>query len=154
MKKYLIDILLIIIWMGVIFSFSNQTGESSGSLSSTLIIKVANIISKEEITPAKEEELISKYSFIVRKGAHFSIYFILALLSFNLARKIYSISPKTFIYTIIFAFIYACTDELHQAFISGRACSFIDALIDSLGAICATTLLTIIGNIKNKGMTK
>ena len=154
MQKYLVNIILIIIWMFVIFSFSGQNGESSGSFSNTIIIKIANIISKEEITPLKEEELIKKYSFIVRKSGHFGLYFILAFLVFLLVNKIYNITPKTFIYTVIFCFVYACSDELHQSFISGRACSFMDVIIDTFGSLVSTTILYIFGYFKNRSMIK
>ena len=47
--------------------------------------------------------------------------------------------------SLIFSFLYACTDELHQIFVPGRSAQFRDVLIDTLGASFGTliTYLTI-----------
>ena len=47
--------------------------------------------------------------------------------------------------SILFSFLYACTDELHQIFVPGRSAQFRDVLIDTLGASfgIAITYLTI-----------
>lgn len=47
--------------------------------------------------------------------------------------------------SILFSFLYACTDELHQIFVPGRSAQFRDILIDTLGASfgIAITYLTI-----------
>lgn len=154
MKKYIINILLIVIWMFVIFSFSNQNGETSKGASDTIIIKVAEVITKEKLTEEKEEKLTTKYKFIVRKTAHVTEYFILGILVFFLFNKMYGIGPKTFIYTIIFCFIYASTDEIHQYFISDRSARFTDVLIDTFGGFLATSILTWYYWLKNKKLMK
>ena len=54
--------------------------------------------------------------------------------------------------SILFSFLYACTDELHQIFVPGRSAQFRDVLIDTLGASfgIAITYLTIKFFAKNK----
>lgn len=42
--------------------------------------------------------------------------------------------------SIIFSFLYACTDELHQIFVPGRSAQFRDILIDTLGASFGATI--------------
>ena len=45
--------------------------------------------------------------------------------------------------SLLFSFLYAGSDEIHQFFVGGRSASFKDVLIDSTGA-CIGILLTII----------
>ena len=42
--------------------------------------------------------------------------------------------------SIIFSFLYACTDEIHQIFVPGRSAQFRDVLIDTLGASFGATI--------------
>ena len=58
--------------------------------------------------------------------------------------------------SILFSFLYACTDELHQIFVPGRSAQFRDVLIDTLGASfgIAITYLTIKLFAKVKARTR
>lgn len=143
MKKYIFNILLIIIWMFIIFSFSSQNGEQSQTTSDNFIIKILSTITTKEISLKDKAKITKTYSKIIRKIAHFTAYFILAILVYRLNYKIYGLFPKTLLYTIIFCFIYACSDEIHQSFICGRSCEFLDVIIDSGGAFISTLIMSI-----------
>ena len=145
MKKFLLilNIILLITWMGVIFSFSNDNGSESSSKSERLLIKIVETFKQEELTSSEKEKLINKYGLLIRKMAHMFSYFILSILAYLLLRQIYDIKPITIIYTLIFCFIYACTDEIHQAFIPDRGPSFIDVLIDTCGSLLFLIFPTI-----------
>ena len=150
MKK--IKLILIIIWMIVIFMFSNQPSDESSNLSNNFInntiVKVYEL-THGEISIEKREEILNKYSYPVRKLAHFTVYFILGLLSiiyFN------DINKKYIIYTILLCFVYACSDEFHQYFVPGRYCTFIDVLIDTFGGIFSIIFSRIFIYKKNKNM--
>ena len=58
--------------------------------------------------------------------------------------------------SILFSFLYACTDELHQIFVPGRSAQFRDILIDTLGASFGATItyLTIKFFAKIKARTR
>lgn len=129
-----IKLILIIIWMIVIFMFSNQPAEKSGKLSDSFIdntiVKVYEIFNGN-INEKQKLEIIEKYSYPVRKIAHFTIYFILGILCFIFFKDF---SKHYVIYSILVCFLYACSDEFHQYFIDGRYASFFDVLVDTLGA--------------------
>ena len=137
--------LLVLIWMIVIFSFSNQPAEESTKLSdgfiNNTIIKVYEIFNGEA-NIEKQEELISKFSYPIRKMAHFTIYFILGILVFIFLNQ-YIENKTIIIFSLLICFIYACTDEFHQYFVVGRYCSFFDVLIDSTGSLIAILLSSI-----------
>ena len=73
-------------------------------------------------------------TFLVRKAAHISAYFILGILLFNLLKE-YGLGVKKMVFiSIAIAMLYACTDEVHQVFVSGRSGQVRDVLIDTAGA--------------------
>jgi VanZ family protein len=53
------------------------------------------------------------------------------------------------LYAIMFVFLYACSDEIHQHFVDGRVAAFKDVLIDTAGGICSCLIVSIMDRIKN-----
>jgi hypothetical protein len=133
-------IILLILWMGVIFSFSNQTGTSSSSLSTTVLTKIAVTIDKD-MTEKEIDEFVDKYSFIIRKIAHLSVYFILGILAYINLREYMKVTPALVIYSIIFCFVYASTDEIHQLLVNGRSGNICDVILDTCGATLSIIML-------------
>ena len=65
--------------------------------------------------------------FLILKSFHLIEYaFLACLLSLAIFKKKW---------VIIFAFLYAISDEIHQYFIPGRTCRFRDTLIDLTGIL-------------------
>lgn len=148
--KNILNIILIIIWLFIIFSFSAEDATKSEHRSDEVIINAVETITREEIPENQRQKIIDEYIVIVRKSAHFFLYFILAIIVFILYKRIFGLNSKSFIYTIIFCFIYACSDEIHQLFINGRTACIFDVFVDTTGAILSTTLLTIFSLLLKK----
>ena len=123
MKKY-INLILLLIWLIFIFVMSHFDADTSSSQSGSIVEVIANIFNIKYI------EILS---LIIRKIAHITEYFILGILTIN-CLKDYKIK-NLYISSILFCIIYACSDEFHQLFISGRSGTIIDVLIDSIGII-------------------
>lgn len=67
---------------------------------------------------------------------HFAIFF---FLGFFLGVALIKGKKKNFIFlAIIILIFYALSDEFHQLFVPGRACSFSDFLVDSAGILLAS----------------
>ena len=131
-----IKIILLILWMMIIFAFSNQKAIDSSNLSNGLIDRTVVKVYKVfygDISKEKEEVIIEKYSYPIRKLAHYSLYFILGILSF-LVIVDYKNNKKLILYSMLICFLYACTDEFHQLFVYGRSAEIKDVLIDSFGS--------------------
>lgn len=127
-------------WMLVIFLFSAQTGEQS-SESSGLIEQLLSLF------PFIPHQIFGiDLQLIIRKGAHFTEYLILYVLTFIVFID-YQTFKKSLVYAIIFVFLYACTDEIHQAFVPGRACAFTDVMIDTAGGLLALFFIMITNEI-------
>ena len=125
---------LLVIWLIIIFMFSNQTADKSTGVSDKFVSSITNILNIKN----KDEEI----SIIVRKTAHFMEYFILGILLF-LNLRLYNLDNKLII-GIIFCFIYAVSDEVHQIFIDGRTPKLLDIFIDTLGASLSLFILSLI----------
>ena len=131
MKKIIIKILLVILWMGVIFCFSNQVSDDSTKLSDGFI---KNTICKF----SKDCNKTIEVSFTpVRKCAHFLVYLILGILVMNC----FNIDKKYIIYSLVICFLYSITDEVHQLFVPGRSGEVLDVLIDTFGSFIGISCL-------------
>lgn len=140
-----VKICFLVLWMALIFAFSNQKDIESSNVSDGFIdrtvVKIYKIFN-ENITKEKENEIIEKYTYPIRKLAHYTLYFILGILSF-LVVKDYSINKKLIIYSLLICFLYACSDEFHQLFIIGRSARVLDVLIDTFGSYCSISIFYI-----------
>ena len=143
MKKT-ISMILLILWMIIIFSFSSADANKSTGTSDkviTTMIEIKDRITDQE-TPINEKEIIVRNSsFYVRKIAHITEYLILGFLMFNVLKQ-YNIT--NIYYAIILCILYSCTDEFHQLFINGRSGSIRDVLIDTIGILFGTYLYKIL----------
>lgn len=153
-KRQYFKLYFIILWMFIIFNFSAQNSDKSLNTSNEIIINTAEIIQQEKLTETEKTNIIEKYLVIVRKSAHFFIYFILGILVVTFLKDFYGLSPTTLIFTIIFCFIYACSDEIHQLFINGRSCQFTDVLIDTSGSFLSSSITLLILSLSNKKLLK
>lgn len=110
-KIKIIKAILIVIWMMVIFNFSNQGGNKSSSTSSKVTRVIINVIVKDKEAPDKQtEERIEK---VVRKGAHYTIYTIGGLLIMNYAYSMEKTKKQKILGSLLLGAFYAGTDELH-----------------------------------------
>lgn len=133
--KKILSIIFLIFWCFLIFYFSNQPGSVSDVSSGVFV----NIIKK--IIPGNYHTI----TFIVRKIAHVSIYFILYLLTFNCFKR-FNVSK----YSFYFCLLYAISDEIHQLFIVNRSCELRDILIDTMGITLAYLITKKIRKNKEK----
>ena len=147
----LIPVLLI---MGLIFGFSSQNGEESGSLSAAVARFLVQLFAPdfETWTAMQQEEICGAVRLVVRKGAHFTEYFLLGLFLLlhidAVGRKVSVRLPWLIAWGIGTA--YAITDELHQGLVAGRNPAVPDVLIDSAGVIAGALVMLLLLKRKSK----
>lgn len=120
--------------MGLIFSFSNDTGVESTKKSDGFIIKVVENVLRKDLSSVEKEKWINCLVVPVRKGAHIGVYFVLGILICSFISEFMIVNYKTIILAIIITFLYACSDEVHQLMIAGRSGQISDVIIDTIGA--------------------
>jgi VanZ family protein len=129
MQKFVILASVILVLLIFLFSACDAT---LSSMQSDIIVNYIN-------------NFISVNSFLVRKLAHFFLFFLLEMLVYFSIRSIK--------YSFIFVSLYAILDELHQYFVPGRSCELRDMIIDISGCILAIILITL-GRYFNDKRTK
>ena len=140
-KRMIINWILLIAWMLLIFLMSNQPAHISNQQSNSFI----NMLAFFGID--LNSKLGSLASFVVRKTAHFTEYFILYCFSIAVCRYYVDIKKAT-IYCLFIVLGYAISDEIHQYFIPGREMAIRDIAIDFSGGILGFIVNWIIYKIK------
>lgn len=161
-----IMLLLIIAWMVLIYYFSSMKSDESDKTSSETVatiidnsLKITNKIGATHANSSYSDILAASKVInpLIRKVAHFSEYFILAVLviiflNYVIENKKYII---VFLISLVICALYAASDEFHQVFISGRSAQIIDVCIDTFGSLIGLLLYStyywayMIGKKKN-----
>ena len=144
MKKNIIRVILLILLLGtfyIIFGFSGQDGEESSGLSR----KVTEFITDNIFQLSNESKIqyINQLEYIIRKLAHFSIYTIVGILLMGFVSTYEMEKIKKIYISIVMGITYAISDEIHQAFIPGRAAKLTDVIIDTMGVFLGIVILLI-----------
>ncbi|MFA6184424.1 MAG: VanZ family protein [Parcubacteria group bacterium] len=123
-----INLLLVVIWMGVIFYFSSLQGDGV------------------KYNPPL-------WFFIERKGAHIGEYFILVLFLIKFFIKRYSNLKDIFVISALVALLYAFTDEIHQLFVFGREGKITDVGFDFIGISLGIVIAWLFFKIKKRKLS-
>lgn len=116
--KKVISIILVLIWMISIFSFSNQQGESSSSTSKKVSKIIVNIIDiKNEYKEEQKQQIVSNIESYIRKIAHFSLYALGGVLLMNAVRLFLLRENIQILTSSGMGILYAMIDEIHQLLI-------------------------------------
>jgi len=120
--------LWVLLWMGVIFWFSSQTGETSGKNNAFILQLMSKLgWNMQQLFPGMN------VNFIIRKIAHVTEYFILALLMARALDNGSRTRKRVLLLAGLYSVLYAASDEFHQVFVPERGPAVRDVLIDSIG---------------------
>ena len=135
-KKTVLWILVVLTCL-MIFNFSATKGSDSNKQSEAVTEKVEEIVT---VVTHKEpsETTVKNIHIFVRKQGHFVEFALLGLLVFLLSGCYDFSVKKSIMFTLLFVFFYACTDEIHQLFVQGRQGRVGDVFIDFAGGILGT----------------
>ncbi len=137
-----------IVMMCLIFTFSSQNADESSKLSYEVGVKVltyANDTFDQGWSSRYIEYLSKTGQHYIRKTAHFTEYFLLAV-SVAFPLYVYGIRGLWLVFSAgIFCVGFACLDEYHQSFVSGRTPQKKDVIIDSMGVLFGIIVTRIVG---------
>lgn len=141
MTKRIIFGVLSLIIMAAIFFMSAQSGgisaNISGDVTDAILARSDDYIALDNEQKSEVQESVGH---ILRKIAHACEYFALSaslcLFLFTFKGHVGALSSLA----ALIAFVYACSDELHQTFVPGRSGELADVLIDLAGACLAALL--------------
>lgn len=144
MAKIIWPVLAVLVAVGIFIS-SSMSGDVSGGAS----MAIANFMRR--FAPLADETIYT-LNFIVRKAAHFAVFFALAFcvahsLKFHIRFKH---SLKILLVTAwAIAALYGVIDEVHQNFVPGRVMAPLDMAINAAGAFFGAALVVLW--VKNRG---
>lgn len=150
--KIVVKYIILILWMMLIFWFSNQSGNISCEMSDGIIFSVVKLIENVLNISLENEKTITIFAFLIRKVAHFFLYFVLGILWMILLKEYRVSLGKQVIYSLLFCLIYSCSDEIHQLFIPGRSGNLIDTMIDITGSLCSILPIYLFKKYNNKAV--
>ncbi len=138
----------IVLWFALIFIASSDT--QSSQRSSRIIGPLLRWL-----FPEMAEETIGLVVLFVRKCAHLTVFGVLALLFWRAFRKPVRGDTRPWSWSearnsLIGVFVYAITDEVHQAFVPARQGSALDVVIDALGGAAALLALWAYGRWRKR----
>lgn len=145
-------ILLLALYI-LIFGFSAQDAETSGSLSQMIsqkCVEFFNNLSGGHWTEDFMRNLSEYFEHPLRKLAHFSEYACMGILLYVLWSQWIRRGRRLYLLIILWVFCSAATDEFHQLFVPGRYGSFADVLLDTCGGAFAMLLCAGIVKLRER----
>lgn len=152
-KKILITVsaaILLLALYVVIFGFSAQDAEQSGSLSmriSESAMEFLNSLVGGRWSRQFVEELAVYFEHPMRKLAHFGEYMCMGVLVFLIWSQWMKRGKRLYLLTVIWVFVSGALDEFHQLFVPGRWGSFADVCLDTCGGAFGLLLCVIVGKL-------
>lgn len=129
--------------MVLIFCFSMENSSESAYRSGgvTEFLLKTFVRDFQDMSVSEKKSLLREAEHIIRKLAHFSVYTVLGFFASSAIgrRKLFSTGS---LIIAGFGFLYACSDEFHQYFVSGRSCQFKDVMIDTCG-VCTGIIISV-----------
>jgi VanZ family protein len=128
------------LFLWVLLIFIASTGLMSASNTDSILKPVLHWL-----FPHASEATVNFIHLILRKGAHFTEYAILALLAARAFSTSSHESLRThwFLVSLLLVVTYALSDEFHQSFVGSRTPSIYDCFIDSWGGLTALMLVAL-----------
>lgn len=137
MKRNILSLTLVILWMSLIFYLSHQPAVKSNGLSKGITEKIIEVVEKG--TPNVDVNIRS-FNHILRKNAHFFAYLVLGIVVANALKSCGVSGYRAIGFTLLVCVLYAISDEIHQLFIPGRSGEVKDVIIDSAGSLAGIAL--------------
>ena len=119
----------LIVWAVLIFIGSSNL--LSSSQTSAFLKPLRSLF------PGASDSTLATIHFLIRKTAHLTEYFILALLAARAFRTSSKelLRTRWFLVSLLLVVAYALCDEFRQSFAATRSASIYDSMIDSVGGL-------------------
>ncbi|MCL2170269.1 MAG: VanZ family protein [Defluviitaleaceae bacterium] len=130
---YVWTFLTVLVTVGIFIS-SSMEGDVSGAASMGFVEHIRSLLGG--LYWLSDDTL----HFLVRKGAHFAVFFSLAFCLVGVMKHLSEKKALIFWHSFGVASLYGAFDEVHQIFVEGRAFMFMDIGINAAGALFGAAL--------------
>ena len=128
--------------MGMIFFMSAKDANESGSMSKWLVnTSFGRMLIRllPRLTDRGDEIDLRKYAHM----AEFALLAVPSVLFFRELLLEKRVPIRASFCSLLFCFLYACSDEYHQTFVPGRAGAMIDVAVDMAGVLFGLALVLL-----------
>lgn len=122
--------------MTAIFLFSAQTSGTSNTLSRGVLDKILDLFGLQFTA-----DMMESLNLILRKIAHFSLYFLLGISTSGIFLTLPIKYRKVFLFSLLVCILFAFSDEFHQHLSGTRNGNMLDVLLDSFGSVCGSFVM-------------
>lgn len=146
----LISAVLLSLLYIVIFSFSAQDGDQSGSLSRVITEKCVELVNNlmgKHWTERMMADFAAYFEHPLRKLAHFSEYACMGVLVYTMLCPWVKRGKKLYLFPVLWVLLSASADEFHQFFVPGRYGCFADVCLDTVGGACGVLFCILVSHI-------
>lgn len=148
-RQYVYGVLTLLVMLFIFLMSAADSDTSSAWSHSFLGTILARMI--EWFRPARFGLSVE---YVIRKLAHLFEFFCLGVTSSLYIGEVLLGRRRRLLLAgaaaLLWSFLYACTDEWHQTFVSGRAGRFSDVLIDSSGALLGVLMIGLLARMLGK----
>ncbi len=139
-----INLILVVLWVGVIMHFSGENADISGGRSARLLVGLVNTVAPSaNVTMDNYKSMNALFNAekVIRKLAHMIEYSVLSILIWSVCFGFRKMPRKyAYILPVIFTASLAVIDERNQTTISGRYGSWFDVCVDITASIITVIL--------------
>ncbi len=140
---------LLLVLYRIIFGFSAQDAEQSGSLSFRIsegCVELLNALAGKKWDESLMESMALYFEHPVRKLAHFGEYMCVGILVYFILSPWMKRGRALYFLVTAWVFLSGAFDEIHQLFVPGRYGSFADVCLDTCGGVFG--LLLCLGAVR------
>lgn len=134
-RSLLISYGLLIAWALVIFYLSSEGSDASSGRSDVIVRTI------QAIGASWPQDVLT---FITRKAAHITAYFIFGGLAYNVIRHYKLPVRRALLASGALVLVYAMSDEFHQLFVPGRSGELRDVLIDTTAGVVGVAVAYVL----------
>ncbi len=149
-------IVICLLWQSVIYGFSAENSGVSGGRSRGICESFAELLlrGREGVTDEDITALAERIEPPLRSLAHMFCFAILGGLYFLMLASFGITGMSRGALSVGCAFLYAVFDEMHQYFVPGRSMQLGDIAVDTVGALLAVSVLSLIFRYAQKKENK
>ena len=146
--RFIFSWVLVVLWMFNIYYLSSMNSDLSNTKSKDTINTVVEssvVVTNKDISKDNLNSIVNVLNKPLRKCMHSFVFFILVILFINAFNNSNIRNYKCYLFSIVLSFIYACFDEFHQLYVTGRTGQLMDIGVDMIGVLFGVLVFYIYG---------
>ena len=131
------------------FCMNNELSNTKSKDTINTIVESSVVVTNKDISKDNLNSIVNDLNKSLRKCMHSFVFFILVILFINAFNNSNIRNYRCYLFSIVLSFIYACFDEFHQLYVTGRTGQLMDIGIDMIGVLFGVLVFYIYGLLVN-----